>query len=180
MNIGELRHRLIIQKPTESQSSTSGFPTESWAQFATVWGRVNPMSGRERWQALQVSPEITHEVTIRHLKGVNPEKRVLGPKETTALSAAITSTTATSMTVDTDLGISASTQYRVLIDNEILLVTSGHGTTMWNVTRGVDGTTAATHLIDSLVTLMGVYEIDSVLNAEERNIVMKLMCKEQI
>lgn len=136
------------------------------------------MQGRERWQSLQVQPEVSHQIRIRHLKGVNPEKRVLAPKETTALAAAITSMTATSLTVDADFGVSSSTHFRIRIDSEILIVTAGHGTTTWNVTRGADGTTAATHLIDSAVTLMGVFEILSVQNTEERNIELLLQCKE--
>lgn len=180
MNIGQMKHRLIIQKPTETQSNTSGFPADAWSTFATVWGAVKPMNGRERWEALQVQPDLTHEVTIRHLKGVNPEKRILAPKETTLLNGAITSTSTTSLTVDSDFGISASTHYRIKIDSEIMIVTAGHGTTTWTVTRGADGTTAATHLDDAVVTLLGILQIVSVQNIDERNIEMRLQCKESV
>lgn len=180
MDVGALRHRLIIQTPTQSQSDTTGFETDSWGAFATVWGSVKPMQGRERWQAMQVQPDVTHEITIRHLKGVNPEKRILAPKETTNLSAAISTTDGTTVTVNADFGISKSTQFRIYVDSEIMLVTSGHGTTTWNVTRGVDGTTAATHADDALVTLMGVFEIESVQNWDERNVYQKLQCKENL
>lgn len=179
MKIGPMRHRLVIQKPVESTSAT-GAVSATWATFATVWGRVKPMIGRERWEALQVQPDITHEVTIRALKGVNPEKRILAPKETTALSAAITTTDGTSITVAADFGVSASTHFRILVDSEIMQVTAGHGTTTWTVTRGMDGTTAATHLISSVVTLMGVLEIQGVSNIEERNAVMMLTCRESV
>lgn len=63
----------------------------------------------------------------------------------TSLSAAITTTTATSITVAGFSGAPTSGNFRVRIDNEILLVTAGHGTTSWTVRRGQEGTTAATH-----------------------------------
>lgn len=39
----------------------------------------------------------------------------------------------------------SSAQYRILIGSEYLLVTAGAGTTTWTVTRGVEGSTAASH-----------------------------------
>jgi hypothetical protein len=43
------------------------------------------------------------------------------------------------------------TQWRILVDSEIMVVTGGHGLTTWVVTRGAEGTTAATHLINATV-----------------------------
>lgn len=179
MDIGRLRHRCIIQKPTYA-TSNSGAVTSSWSTFSTVWGSVSPMVGRERWEALQVQPDITHNVTIRALKGVNPEKRILAPKETTTLGAAITTTDGTSITVAADFGISASTQFRILVDSELMIVTAVHGTTTYTVTRGADGTTAATHSNAALVTLMGVLEIQSVANVDERHEIMRISCRESV
>lgn len=61
----------------------------------------------------------------------------------TTLSAAITTTGQTSISVTSGTGI-ANNDY-VQIDNEILQVSSGGGTTALTVTRGQKGTTAATH-----------------------------------
>lgn len=69
----------------------------------------------------------------------------------TTLSAAITSTSATSITVASATGFPTSGQYMIRIDDEHLLVTAGAGTTTWTVTRGQDGTAAATHLISTVV-----------------------------
>ena len=49
-------------------------------------------------------------------------------------------------------GFPAVAQYRIVIENEILLVTAGAGTTTWTVTRGAEGTTAAAHTDGTLVT----------------------------
>lgn len=42
-------------------------------------------------------------------------------------------------------------QFRVRIGDELLLVTAGQDTTSWTVTRGVEGSTAATHSIGAIV-----------------------------
>jgi hypothetical protein len=44
-----------------------------------------------------------------------------------------------------------TTPFRVRIDNELISVTGGFGTTTWTVTRGVNGTTAASHVINQTV-----------------------------
>ncbi|MCW5666517.1 MAG: hypothetical protein KIT35_22015 [Piscinibacter sp.] len=63
----------------------------------------------------------------------------------TTLSAAISTTGATSMTVTSASQFPGSGNYYVLIDSEVVQVTAGQGTTTWTITRGALGTTAATH-----------------------------------
>lgn len=70
----------------------------------------------------------------------------------TTLSASIASTGATSMTVTSASGFPGSGNYNIQIDSEILTVTAGQGTTTWTVTRGVNGSTAATHSNGAVVT----------------------------
>jgi len=62
----------------------------------------------------------------------------------TTLSAAITSTTVTSLTVTDASAFPASGNFRIKIEDELLIVTGVAGTT-FTVTRGAEGTTAATH-----------------------------------
>lgn len=68
----------------------------------------------------------------------------------TTLSAAISTTGATSISVTSGAGITNSDF--IQIDNEILQVTAGGGTTTLTVTRGQQGTTAATHVSGAGVT----------------------------
>lgn len=70
----------------------------------------------------------------------------------TTLSAAIVSTSATSISVTSASGFPGSGNYDIMIESEAMTVTGGQGTTTWTVTRNVNGTTAATHLISSVVT----------------------------
>ncbi|MBL8794266.1 MAG: hypothetical protein JNM56_10190 [Planctomycetia bacterium] len=59
----------------------------------------------------------------------------------------------TSITVASGSGFPASEQFRIRIDNELMLVTTGgSGSTTWTVTRGVEGTTATSHCGGALVT----------------------------
>ena len=45
----------------------------------------------------------------------------------------------------------AEAQYRIRVDDELMLVTGGAGTETWTVTRGAEGTIAAIHLSDAQV-----------------------------
>lgn len=62
----------------------------------------------------------------------------------TALGASIADGVTTSITTTGATGMPAA-NFRVRIDNEILLVTSIGGGTNWTVQRGVEGSTAAAH-----------------------------------
>jgi type II secretory pathway pseudopilin PulG len=62
----------------------------------------------------------------------------------TTLSAAIDAATVT-VTVASASGFPTAAPFRIKIDNEIMLVESGAGTTTWTVKRGIDATVAAAH-----------------------------------
>lgn len=54
MRAGQLRQRVTIESPTETQGST-GAITTTWSEVDTVWAAVEPASGTERWvQSLDV------------------------------------------------------------------------------------------------------------------------------
>jgi hypothetical protein len=65
------------------------------------------------------------------------------PKTTTRTSA--TTSTQTTITVASAAGFPATGAFYVRIDNEVLQVTAGQGTTTWTVSRGQLGSAAATH-----------------------------------
>jgi hypothetical protein len=70
----------------------------------------------------------------------------------TTLAAAITTTGATTITSNAAaLAALQGGQFRILIDTEYMLVTAGQSGTSWTVTRGVEGSTAATHLINASI-----------------------------
>lgn len=68
----------------------------------------------------------------------------------TTLAAAISSSNV-SLTVSSASNFSSSGNFRILIDNELIEVTAVSGTT-FTVTRGIEGTTAASHSTGATVT----------------------------
>lgn len=75
MNVGKLRHRVVIQTPTNSVSA-AGDTTQSWATHATVWARIMEMGAGEKVAASQTQTTSTHKVQIRHLSTVTAKMRV--------------------------------------------------------------------------------------------------------
>lgn len=75
LNPGELRHKIIIQTPTESSDSYGGF-TATWATFATVWAALNPVRNREYPISLQNETRTLHKITIRYVAGLTDKMRV--------------------------------------------------------------------------------------------------------
>lgn len=77
MNIGALRHRLTF-KSTNTTADSFGEVSESpTTTVATVWGSINPLSGRELLQAQQVQAEVTHRVRIRYRSGLDPSMQIV-------------------------------------------------------------------------------------------------------
>ena len=52
-----------------------------WQRVWAVWAKVNPVSGREFYQAMEQSFEITHKIECRYRAGLTPDMRIaLGPR----------------------------------------------------------------------------------------------------
>lgn len=75
MRAGLLRHRVDIQKATESQDAY-GEPDKTWTIHATVNAAIEPLTGREFLQNRQIGSELTHQITIRYLAGVTAKMRI--------------------------------------------------------------------------------------------------------
>src|SRR5215468_1754543 len=76
----------------------------------------------------------------------------VNPKTTTRPTA--TTAGATSITVASAAGFPASGNYYIRIDNEVLQVTGGQGTTTWTVARGQLGTAGATHAAGATISAL--------------------------
>ncbi|MEU7875202.1 multicopper oxidase domain-containing protein [Dactylosporangium sp. NPDC049140] len=77
---------------------------------------------------------------------------MVNPKTTTQTSA--TTAGQTTVAVASAAGFPASGPYYVRVDNEVLQVTGGQGTTTWTVARGQLGTTAAAHASGATITAL--------------------------
>jgi hypothetical protein len=87
----------------------------------------------------------------------------------TTLNGAITSAQ-TTLTVASAAGLPSVAPFRILIDNELMIVTAGAGTTTWTVTRGAEGTTAAAHsngaTVTQVLTAQGLANVTGGINAQ--------------
>lgn len=76
MQAGKLRHRITFQSKTATQDSF-GEETITWGTFATVWGAVEPMTGREFLEGKGLEAEVTTRIRIRYKSGILPEMRAV-------------------------------------------------------------------------------------------------------
>ena len=79
MRAGKLRHEVTIQKPIVTVAL--GEPNTSWETFDTAWASIEPLRGREYWEAAKINSEITAKVTLRWRRDVKPQMRLkYGPR----------------------------------------------------------------------------------------------------
>lgn len=76
MKIGSLKYRIVLQKKMITEDALKQ-QTEVWTDFAYVWARIEPLSGREYFAAQQINSEISVRVTIRYLPGITTGTRVV-------------------------------------------------------------------------------------------------------
>lgn len=75
---GRLDRRIVIESRSVSRSE-SGEETETWATYATVWSRKQPMTGREFYSAggSQNVPAETARFVVRYLAGITAQHRIV-------------------------------------------------------------------------------------------------------
>jgi len=73
MRAGRLRHRVTIQQLVPDPSIGG---TDTWYDYATAWGAMEPLRGREYLAAQQEGAEATGKITFRYISGVKPTMRI--------------------------------------------------------------------------------------------------------
>jgi len=76
MPIGRMDRRITIQELTQGVGAEYGEPTETWADFATVWANVYNGGGHEFEQARQITAEIDTQFQIRYMPGITNTMRI--------------------------------------------------------------------------------------------------------
>jgi SPP1 family predicted phage head-tail adaptor len=77
MRAGKLRQEIVLQQLTSTTGDgAGGVASEIWTDFATVYADVEPLQGRELYQAQQINDELTHQITMRYYPGVASTMRV--------------------------------------------------------------------------------------------------------
>lgn len=65
MRAGLLKKRIDVQRLMDSQDEY-GEPTTDWVSLFVTWARIEPTPGGESVQSGQVTPEVSHKLTIRY------------------------------------------------------------------------------------------------------------------
>lgn len=72
---GKLRHRVVIKQLAMARDGIGGV-VESWAELATVWADIVPLSGREFIAAQAAQAGVTARITIRYREGITAAMRI--------------------------------------------------------------------------------------------------------
>jgi SPP1 family predicted phage head-tail adaptor len=76
---GKLRHLVRIETKTSSRSADYGDIVHTWTLLGEgeVYAGIEPISGRERWEANAVTADITHRIYIRYHSQVTATMRII-------------------------------------------------------------------------------------------------------
>jgi len=69
--IGALRHRILFQSVGSTVDSFGTTINTTPTTIATLWGSIEPISGREMDLIHEVQAEVTHKVVIRYNSGID-------------------------------------------------------------------------------------------------------------
>ena len=88
MRIGQLRHLVTLQQPTEGVDEY-GNPTTIWVDVGQAWAAVEPVRGQEQYLAQQTYGTTTYRVRIRHRQDVSVTWRVVWEGRVLEVKAAL-------------------------------------------------------------------------------------------
>lgn len=74
MRAGALRHRVLIETPTEAQGTIGG-PDITWSTFDTIWASVEPLRGQEYLTGQQLSNKIKAKIVTRYRADITTKMR---------------------------------------------------------------------------------------------------------
>ena len=178
MRAGLLRNPAIVQEATDSVDGRGGV-IATWSEFAETDVDVRPLAGSEGFLAQREHAEVSTRIVARHIEGLRPKMRLLVQREHTILDETLDNSE-TGIDVASASGFPTSGSYRILIDDELIEVTAGQGTTTWTVTRGMDGNTPATHDDEADVFHLAIYDIQSVVDVGGRRRQVEFLARELV
>lgn len=74
MNVGQLRRRITIQKPTQVADDMGGF-TDTWTDYKTIWAKAWTVSSSERMEDMRVNLVRIQKFGIRY-RTIDPSWRI--------------------------------------------------------------------------------------------------------
>lgn len=88
MRAGDLRHLVTLEEQVQG-TDPYGNPTTVWEDRGQVWAAVEPLRGRQLFEAQTAFGEIVTKVRIRYRSGITPSWRVLWDGRVLAVKAAL-------------------------------------------------------------------------------------------
>jgi SPP1 family predicted phage head-tail adaptor len=76
MKTTNLRNRITLQQKLINKDP-EGLPIETWQDIATIWAAVEPLRGREYFQAATMQSQNMTRFTTRYRKGITSIMRIL-------------------------------------------------------------------------------------------------------
>lgn len=73
--VSKMKRRVTIQNVSMVSDDQGGF-TETWTDGATIWAGVEPASGYEKFQAMQMQTPITHKILTRYRSDLTTSSRL--------------------------------------------------------------------------------------------------------
>lgn len=89
MKAGRLDQRVTIQRRTEEVDDWGQPLPSAWADHASVWAAVEPLSGREFIAAQAAMSETTARITMRWIPGIDSGMRVIHGADTYGIDTVI-------------------------------------------------------------------------------------------
>lgn len=77
MQAGKLRHRVLLQRPVETQDEETGSIQEAWEDVSSLWAEVYPLSAREFVASQAFQSEVTTRITIRSRSDITNKHRIV-------------------------------------------------------------------------------------------------------
>ncbi|MFO8012124.1 MAG: phage head closure protein [Phycisphaerae bacterium] len=77
MQIGRLRHRVTLQRPTEARDADYGGLETAWEDAGEVWARVETLKGKALEHARSAWSDVSLRVTLRAGSGVAAGWRIV-------------------------------------------------------------------------------------------------------
>ena len=74
--IGEMKHRVIVQTPSRNDDGYGGGEIV-WTDAFEAWVSIEPVSGREYYEAMAIQNQITHRIKTRYRSDITPDMRIL-------------------------------------------------------------------------------------------------------
>lgn len=77
MQAGRLRYRLRFEKPVRIRDESGEVIVDQWVEAFTVWGAVEPLTGREYLASAEFRPGVSTRIRVRWRDDIDASLRIL-------------------------------------------------------------------------------------------------------